>query len=374
MSATRVTPVGRVVLLVIVLLYLAALTSQSGLLLTVVGILAGCMAVNFFASRRAISSLALDAPATSHLAEGQSLWQPWVLANQGKHPAALIEVESPAGRLFRHPGLAPSQQAQAVPKLVYWKRGVYGHDQIELSSSYPFGLLRARRSVKLAGEVVVCPSVYPTATPRGAGYGPVVRGKHAGQRRSSSGIQFAGVRPLQPGDPFRQIHWPSSAKGRGLMVRTYDEELSGRAGFIIDAGHSGDSKQLDDCIRAAGSLIFAALDAGHQVEWVDLGALGHRVLPPSADGHEVLDSLARILAAPECLTLERLESAIGGFSRKAAIHLLVTQFNPAVESALRLWGERKRQVQLYVPAGVPAQTSGVAVGIYTAHDLIQPAE
>ena len=108
MSATRVTPVGRVVLLVIVLLYLAALTSQSGLLLTVVGILAGCMAVNFFASRRAISSLALDAPATFHLAEGQSLWQPWVLANQGKHPAALIEVESPAGRLFRHPGLASS--------------------------------------------------------------------------------------------------------------------------------------------------------------------------------------------------------------------------------------------------------------------------
>ena len=177
----------------------------------------------------------------------------------------------------------------------------------------PFGLVRVGRRQRLAGDVVVYPAIYETAPPRAAGYDAMVGGKYKGGRRSNSGSQFSGVRPAQPGDPLKHIHWKSSSKGQGLMTKSFDEELSGRVAFIMDCGQSGDPKILDDCARAAGSLMFAALDEGHHVEWVELAGMNRLIVPPFSDGHEILDTLARIELTGDCLQPDRL--AGGGGSR-----------------------------------------------------------
>lgn len=116
----------------------------------------------------------------------------------------------------------------------------------------------------------------------------MVGGKFRGHRQTGAGDHFSGVRPQQPGDSLRQIHWASSAKGLGLMVKVFDEELSGRVAVVLDCGSSGDAAAFDDAVRAAGSLVFAALDAGHHVEWLDLASLEPDLIPPFADGHAIL--------------------------------------------------------------------------------------
>ena len=370
----HLTKTGRLFLGVVVLLYFASLTSQSGLLLLLVGIVLGCFGVNLMAAWFGVKSLRLEAPHSVHLCEGHRLWQPWRLENQSRRPVGFILAESAAGILFRVARLVAGEETSVVPDLVYLQRGVYGHDQVKLSSFYPFGLVRATRELPLPGEVVVHPALYETEPPRAAGYDVMVGGKHKGQRRVSSGLHFAGVRPFEPGDPLKQIHWRSSAKGQGLMVKTYEEELSGRVCFILDSGHTGSVKTLDDCLRAAGSLMFAALDAGHHIEWMDLGEIEPRLVPPFADGHELLDALARLRAQPGCLTAERLGQAMEKLPRKGAVHLVLTDFNPAVAAALGRLRDQKRRVSVYLPANceLGARLS-MPVARYTAKSILTEA-
>ena len=131
---------------------------------------------------------------------------------------------------------------------VHSRRGVYPHGATIVSTRFPFGLVEVNRSVSLDGRTIVHPDIYRVSSPEAAGFDVMVGGKYRGQRQSPSGDSFAGVREHRPGDSLRQIHWASSAKGRGLMVRFYDEELSGRVGLIVDT----DSDDRDIVDNAAG--------------------------------------------------------------------------------------------------------------------------
>jgi uncharacterized protein (DUF58 family) len=346
---TRPTHSGYLFLAVLMALYLASITSQSGLLLLLIGILTACFFINFSQARQAVRHVKIIPPAATHLSEGERLSQPWKITNHGKHTAGLLEALTKAGPLFRVASLAPSESAHPVPSLVFQRRGVYPCGEVRVATSFPFGLVRAERAQDLAGEMVVYPALYPAPSPPAAGYDLMVGGKHRGTRRTTSGTHFAGVRPLQPGDPFKQIHWKSSSKGLGLMVKTYDEELSGRVAVLIDPGQSGDEKMLDDCLRAAGSLLFAALDEGHHVEWTVLGDDEAHLVPPFDDGHEILDGLARVQLQRNSLTEAALNQAIAKVSQKSAVCLVLTGLSPVAENFVRELRSRNRIVSIYLP-------------------------
>lgn len=374
MSA-HLTPVGGLFLGVVALLYVASITSQSGLLLVPAGVLLGCFAVNCLSAWRALRRLELTAPGSAHVVEGQRLNQPWHVRNVGKSAAALVTAESAAGCLFKLPQLAAGADASVVPELQFHQRGVFAHDQLWLATAFPFGLVRVTRRLALAGEVVVQPAVYPVAAPRAAGFDVMVGGKYRGHRQTGAGDQFSGVRPHQPGDSLRQIHWASSAKGLGLMVKVFDEELSGRVAVVLDCGSSGDAQGFDAAVRAAGSLVFAALDAGHHVEWLDLASLEPDLIPPFADGHEILDRLARLPVEPQSLAPERLRGALERLSVKSAVHLVLTQATAAASDAVAGLRQRGRNVSVYLPAGATAgeDFSGAAVWRYREHGMEEVA-
>jgi len=323
------------------------------LLLLLAGLFLGCCLVNTVSAWRSVSGLELMPPAMVLISEGQRAWQPWKVINRGAHCAGLLHVTSSAGTLFKLLSLKPAQETRVVPDLVYERRGVYRHAQARLGSLYPFGLVRVTRRLALPGEIVVCPELYEVAPPKAAGYDVMVGGKHKGKHRTTSGADFAGVRPIQPGDPFKQIHWRSSAKGQGLMIKTFEEELSGRLSFVLDCGHAGNRDVLDNCLRAAGSLMFAALNAGHHVEWIDLTRLQAQLIPPMAHGQELLEALARIEPNRHCLEQDRLSTALDQLSNKSALHCLFTGYEPVVGTALAPLCRRGRAVCLYLPAGAP---------------------
>lgn len=199
----------------------------------------------------------------------------------------------------------------------------------------------------------------------------MVGGKFRGHRQTGAGDHFSGVRPQQPGDSLRQIHWASSAKGLGLMVKVFDEELSGRVAVVLDCGSSGDAAAFDDAVRAAGSLVFAALDAGHHVEWLDLASLEPDLIPPFADGHAILDRLARLPADPASLAPERLRDALARLSRKCAVHLVLTQATASAQAAVAELIASSRSVTVYLPANGAAKAdfAGAPVWAFRAHGL-----
>jgi uncharacterized protein (DUF58 family) len=367
----RLTPTGWLFLGGSVLLYLAALSSQSGLLLLMVGILLGAFLVNGVSARQVVRKLDVAVPPVVRVCEGERSSHPWRISYRGRGDAGFIQAWSDAGLLFSLRHLPAECPTTLAPDLVWTKRGVYPHAALRLTCSYPFGLVRAYRRVDLSGEVIVGPAVYLTPTPRAAGYDVMLGGKFKGYRLGTSGASFAGVRPFQHGDPWKQIHWKSSAKGQGLMVKTFDEELSGRVSIILDGGASGNGRALDAAARAAGSLMFAVLAEGHHVELIDLDRLELAVFPPFADGQEILDRLARLTLTPGTLQADRLKTAVDRLSRRSAVCFVLTEFKPAVSGILDYLAERHRPVSLYLPSGVQPPEGAVRAHLlfYGEHEI-----
>lgn len=366
-----ITAQGRLFLVVMALLSLASFTSQSTLLLLPVGILLGCYLVNGWVAARTVSRLRIEAPGITHLAEGQRMSQPWRLVNEGRHSANLLELTAGRQTLLRLSHIAAQATAHGVPELLYLRRGVYALNDLRLGSGAPFGLIRADRPLELDGEVIVHPAVYHATPPLAAGFDVVVGGKYRGHRQSPAGALFAGIRPFQPGDPFKHVHWKSSARGQDLMVKTFDEELSGRVAVIVDAGHTGDAGMLDDALRAAGSLMFAALDEGHQVEWIALDGSEPSLVPPFADGQEMLEALARVRLSQDCLSEAALDTALAKLSPRAAVCLVVTRVNEAVRKRVSELLAERRKVSLYFPAADPFEEAlaGLSAHRFTSHQI-----
>ena len=110
--------------------------------------------------------------------------------------------------------------------------------------------------------------------------------------------------------------------------------------------------------------MFAALDEGHHVEWIELGALEPHLTPPFDDGHEILDALARLQMKRPCLTLENLTQAVAKVSHKSAICLVLTEYNEAVGKVTQQLRQRNRTVSLYLPESCGAMPSEAAIFRY----------
>jgi uncharacterized protein (DUF58 family) len=352
----RLTPLGGLMLLALFLLYVASLTSQSPLLLFPIGICVGLYAVNGFLAWHGLRNLEAHPPPSVMAGEGEPVSEPWRFVNRGGRRFGMVRVESPVGTLMRLERIDSGQSVTTAPELFFPKRGVYPYSNLVFSTAYPFGLLRAQRALLRPGEVIVHPSAYPVpaAALRAAGFDVMLGGKFKGKRTTSAGFHFAGVRPIHPGDPLKQVHWKSSAKGLGLMVKTFDEELSGRFALIMDSGASGNGVALDNCVRATASLIVAAQDAGHHVEWFELGKEQHLLVPPFTDGSEILEALARVEMQPDCVTLERLRNAVARISTRSAVCLMLTRWTEPAAVVVEEMLARKRKVSVYLPVGTEA--------------------
>ena len=325
----RPTRHGYLLLALLGFFYLASVTSQSGLLLTIMGVVLACFVLNWVRARQTLRAIQVSALPATTATEGQPVTEPWQFLNRSRQWAGVVRVQSPAGLLCQAGPFAPGEAVPAPLLARFARRGVYPLGRCWLECHHPFGLVTSTRALVLPGEIIVYPAVYPCDPPRAAGFDMMVGGKHKGRRRVASGIHFAGIRPMLAGDSWRQIHWKSSAKGQGMMVKTFDEELSGRVTLLLGPATPGQTGWFDDAVRAAGSLMFAALDDGDHVEWRYLGDQHHHLLTPFSDANELLESLARLEVSTAALAAEAWVGALKGGSNRGAVCLVLAAWDPA---------------------------------------------
>lgn len=83
-----------------------------------------------------------------------------------------------------------------------------------------------------------------------------------------SGTDFFGIRQFQPGDPLKNVHWPSVAKTgdiEKLMVREFESEQNIRVVIMLDASASMGAglprnTKLEYSIRSAVMMAYLALE------------------------------------------------------------------------------------------------------------------
>jgi uncharacterized protein (DUF58 family) len=351
MVRRRLTSIGKLFLGLMFLFYVASVTSQSGLLLLLIGLLAGCFIVNWSFATRNARYLKVTPPLDVYLVEGETPTQPWKFENPISKHAEVMEILHGDQVLFRLPVVKTHEALSAVPQLKYERRGVYPNAQVTICSAAPYGLIRASKQTRLPGDVVVFPRVYEVESPAATGVEMISGGRSRGGRRVNTGAHFAGVRAWQAGDSLKQVHWNTTARRGELMVKTFEEELGGRVSLVLNCGPA-ELSVVDNAVRAAGSLGVATLQAGHQLEFIDLTDAPVLRFAAFSDEGEFLERLARY----EVPTNSQLPHA-SGIWRRSTVGLIGTVW----KEEWRAWIDEvrglNRLVQLYLPMAAPAPTN-----------------
>ena len=132
----------------------------------------------------------------------------------------IITVEVPARGLRNVSVLLPAPIRGRLPA-----------PRLTLETRYPFGLWRAWAYLTPALTAMVYPAPEYDAPPlpvTGAGDGETIG-------MASSGDDFAGVRPYQPGDAHKMIAWKLAARSDELSVKQFESAAGGELMLDYDA-------------------------------------------------------------------------------------------------------------------------------------------
>ncbi|MGE9296547.1 MAG: DUF58 domain-containing protein, partial [Puniceicoccales bacterium] len=158
-----------------------------------------------------------------------------------------FEPDLEADKLFSLAGILPgkSEVDFHYSAECYLDRGEYTLGPTTLHVSDPLGLFVFHRTIRTPQPFSVFPEVFDVpVAPIGMGSPDIMPEGTPIARAGESDLQL-GVREYAPGDPYRQIHWPQTARVGELMVREYEQTTPANTYLLLDcalAGRAGTGK------------------------------------------------------------------------------------------------------------------------------------
>jgi uncharacterized protein (DUF58 family) len=203
------------------------------------------------------------------------------------------------GRVSSCPAFGSARWSTAK---VCTRRGIFTLGPWSLRVSDPFGFF----SVSFQKQETEAIAVYPPVVdlpqiqlPRGLAVGQ----SRALRRISEATIDVSQTRYYQPNDPWRLIHWPSTAHRGELIVREFDAEISGDLWVVLDLDQRVQAGEGEESTEEYGVILSASLADRtlRQNRAVGLLAFGEEqsLLPPGrGKGHmwRILHNLAEVKA------------------------------------------------------------------------------
>ncbi|HUQ09729.1 MAG TPA: DUF58 domain-containing protein [Steroidobacteraceae bacterium] len=171
------------------------------------------------------------------------------------------------------------------------KRGRVVVRRIKLSTAFPFGLFRAWTYVHLDLALLAWP------VPRGRREPPpeVSTGGAATAVHRAGDEEWAGLRDFRSGDSPRQVAWAAYARGRGLLVKTYQSPAAHHRLFDLASVGGG----LEERLGQLSAWVMAAHARG---ERFGLRLGGAEIPTDGGSGHRkrCLDALALYGETGDC--------------------------------------------------------------------------
>lgn len=120
-------------------------------------------------------------------------------------------------------------------------RGWLRAPRIRVESCFPLGILRAWSEVDLGQSVLVYPQPLVGELP--ALSSTSVDNQDQGTQAHGQGVDdYQGLKPYQPGDSWRRLHWKAYSRGQGLLVKEF-ASLEGREPCLDFQALGGDVEQ-----------------------------------------------------------------------------------------------------------------------------------
>jgi uncharacterized protein (DUF58 family) len=179
-------------------------------------------------------------------------------------------------------------------------RGRYPIGPLVIRLTDPFGLCELTRSFPSVDRLTVIPQVVAL---------PAVRlaGEYAGTGDSRArsvavhGEDDAATREYRRGDDLRRVHWRSTARTGGLMVRREEQPWESRATVVLDTrvfAHRGEgpTASFEWAVSAAASIAVHLRQAGYKLRMVTGGGVDLDAGEIGGEGI-LLDTLADVKLA-----------------------------------------------------------------------------
>jgi uncharacterized repeat protein (TIGR01451 family) len=273
------------------LLLLAALVLESGLLAYAMYVLLGLLVISRLLARSWIGGLVATRTCDRDTAEiGESVAVTVTVENRGLMPVpwVLLEDMLPARDLFESRGhlrvkkkrlkvamLGSRGRTTLEYEVEFRMRGYYQVGPLVLEGGDLFGLHRRYRVGAAPHFVLVYPRFVPLVGYDLASRRPVgeVRLTH---RLFEDPTRIAGVRPYEAGDPLNRIHWRATASTGQLHAKVYEPSTIAGATLVLDfheAGYptQGEPYRSELAVTAATSLAHALYQLGQQLGLVTNG-------------------------------------------------------------------------------------------------------
>ena len=204
----------------------------------------------------------------------------------------------------------PHQQIRRRHRVRFLHRGYYDLGSVSLTAGDMLGLTKAHKIIDLSVPVLVYPRLLDPEdlpVPLSRTLGEIVRR----QQLLQDPFLVRGLRPYQPGDPVRDIHWPATARTGEVHVRVHDYTARTRLLVVLnmqseelqwrDQLNEKDTEVVEYAISMVATLCVQTLQSGLAVGFATNmpmeGSKESAIMLP-ADGtsreEDILANLARL--------------------------------------------------------------------------------
>jgi len=303
----RLTLAGWIFLGTSVLVAVTALNSGLALLFVMFGCMLGALYVSALLSRRMIAAVRVQRDLPRRCRQNQRVQAGYLLRSvRGGGSCLALRVAELGLQEVRLPEaccgyLRADQEFLSRADMVPRRRGRIRMESLRLSTTFPFGLVRASRRFDQPASLLVWPARGRLTTAL-IGKGASESASTAPSVRAGGQDDFYGLREYRLGDNARWIHWRRSAGRAEPVIREMSRPRPRTLWVALDTCVPGDGSPAERArrersIRFAATLIEEALAAGYRVGAAV--AYGRKVVivPPAerrSACQRLLDALADI--------------------------------------------------------------------------------
>ncbi len=224
-------------------------------------------------------------------------------------------------------GLNPNMLTKWRAGAICNRRGLFHLGPWELRMGDPFGIFNIRHMFHEPEEILVYPPLAklpPGLMPRGGSQGEFLL---VPQPLHADTVNASFVRPYIPGDPLRQIHWPTTARRSEPYVKGFEPEGTSTIWIILDMNeeaHFGEGQNSSEevMIMLAASLAREYLQTGLSVGLFAHGVKRVIIQPQRSRSHfwTLLRGLAPLRsAASHSLTKTIVDASVVQSSRHLSV-------------------------------------------------------
>lgn len=285
---------------------MAASKSNASMMMVICGVMLGALFISAVLAWRMLSAVRIRRDLQERAWQNETIHLAYQLRNVHRTGSCLgltiteiapKGIESAAGYCIHLP---PRTVFRAGARFAAHRRGRIDLDGVEVSTTFPFGLVAARRFVPASASMLIWPAkghlkhqlLYrgavetSSATPSGATGGQ---------------DEFFGLREYRQGDNPRWIHWRRSATKRVPVIREMARPLPETLWLIVDTYFVNrfpeSIRRRERLLRFAATLIDHAFSRGYRVGMALACDSGAQVLPPGegrGQRGDLLDALAEV--------------------------------------------------------------------------------